>query len=47
MATRQIPQLDPIRPARPFQLPSSRFDLAFCKDSLGRTFRSIFVHYLG
>ena len=22
----QIPQLDPIRPARPFQLPSSRFD---------------------
>ena len=26
MATMQIPQLDPIRPARPFQLPSSRFD---------------------
>jgi hypothetical protein len=26
MATMQIPQLDPIRPARPFQLRSSRFD---------------------
>jgi hypothetical protein len=26
MAAMQIPQLDPMRPARPFQLPSSRFD---------------------
>ena len=26
MAAMQIPKLDPIRPARPFQLPSSRFD---------------------
>ena len=26
MATVQIPQLDPIRPARPFQAPASRFD---------------------
>jgi mannose-6-phosphate isomerase-like protein (cupin superfamily) len=26
MATMRIPQLDPIRPARPFQFPSSRFD---------------------
>src|SRR4029077_2698725 len=26
MAAMQIPQLDPIGPTRPFQLPSSRFD---------------------
>ena len=26
MATTQMPQLDPIRPSRPFQIPSTRFD---------------------